>query len=118
MFDQETGNNVSNVIATIKNNKDPDQSVTVLYIADERAFVTSGIEPFFGAREILIPGHLAVIDFEMMGAIVSVILEKLSQAKEMGLRFTYASRFTVLDRMFTLTEYGKYMRLMSDENEG
>lgn len=117
MSDQYISNNVSNVIATIKNRKDAEQSVTVLYLADERAFVTSGIEPFFGAREILIPGHLAVLDFEMMGAIVSVILEKLSQAKEMGLRFSYASRFTVLDRMFTLTEYGKYMRLMTEENE-
>jgi hypothetical protein len=117
MFDQDSSNAVSNVIATIRNNRDPEQSVTVSYHADEKAFVTSGIEPFFGAREILIPGHLAVIDFELMGAIVSSILEKLSQARDMGLKFAYAPRFSVFDKMFTLTEYGKYMRLTAEEFE-
>ena len=77
----DTGPAGSNdIIATIGNKEDQTQNIDIRYLSDENAFVTSGIKLHFGEREILIPSQLVLVDFQLIGAIVSAILEKLSQA--------------------------------------
>lgn len=99
------------IIATIGNREDPAQSVDIRYLRDENAFVTSGIGVHFGEREILIPAQFVVMDFQLMGAIVSAILERLSQALDAETSFEYAPRFRVLDKTYSLEEWGEYIRL-------
>ena len=103
------------VIATIENEDNPSQVIAVKYLPDEQAFVTSGIEKYFGEKEILMPIHLMVIDFQLMGTIISVILENLSHAHENEQAFAYAPRFEVLGTKYSLTKYEKYMKLSVEE---
>ena len=70
------------VIASIQNQTDPSQCIDIRYLQNDHVFVTHGIEAQFAEKEISIPGHLVVMDFQLMGAIVSEILEKLSLARE------------------------------------
>jgi len=87
----DTGPAGSNdIIATIGNKEDQTQNIDIRYLSDENAFVTSGIKLHFGEREILIPSQLVLVDFQLIGAIVSAILEKLSQAHDMDSTFEYA----------------------------
>ncbi len=90
--------------------------MAIKYIPDENAFVTLGISTYFGEKEILIPAHLVAVDLQLIGSIVSSILEKLSQAQEREATFDYLPEFGVMDKTYTLTEYGEYMRL-EDKNE-
>lgn len=115
MTDQPNSDATQGIIATIENKDNPGQSISLKYISEENAFVTSGIQAHFGEKEILIPSHLVVINFELMGTIVSAILEKLSTAQDMESTFTYASNFEVLGKKYTMTEYGDYMRLVQEE---
>jgi hypothetical protein len=99
------------VIATIANQRNPKQSVKIKYVQSENAFITSGIQAHLGMKEILIPVRLVAVDFQLIGAIISAILERISLAHEMGTPFEYANRFEVLDRTYTLAESGEYMKL-------
>lgn len=103
------------IVATIENEKDPTQSITIQYLREENAFVTSGIRVNFDEREILIPAYLVVMDLRRMGAIISAILEKLSQAHDREGTFQYASRFDALDKTYSLARYGDYMRLSESD---
>jgi hypothetical protein len=104
-------NHSDGIIATIENRDKPGQAVAIKYLRDRNAFVTSGIRTYFDEKEILIPAHLVAIDFQLIGTIVSAILEKLSQAHEMETTFDYEPRFEVLDKVYVLTERGEYMEL-------
>lgn len=99
------------IIATITNQRNPAQVVDIVYVRAENAFATSGISRCFAEREILIPAHLVVKDLELMGAIVSAILERLSRACENEAVFQYERRFEVLETEYSLAPYGAYMRL-------
>lgn len=99
------------VIGTIQNHRNPDQAVDLVYLPEENGFATSGIRTHFDLPEILIPSHLVAQDIQLIGAIVSAILERISQAGEQDGVFEYASRFTVLDREYTFTPHGRFMRL-------
>ena len=101
----------NDIIATIGNREDPTQNIDIRYLRDDNAFVTSGIKFLFGEREILIPSQLVIMDFQLIGAIVSAILEKLSQAHDLNSTFQYAPRFNVLDKTYSLEEWGAYMKL-------
>ncbi len=100
-----------NIIATIQNQTDPSQCIHIQYLKNEHVFVTSGIKAQFAEKEILIPGHLAVMDFQLIGAIIGQILEKLSKAREGDTHFAYATRLEVMDRRYSLEEEGAYMML-------
>ncbi|MFH1491177.1 MAG: hypothetical protein ABII06_19895 [Pseudomonadota bacterium] len=99
------------IIGTIQNSRNPDQSIIIKYLKEESAFVTSGIEAQLGVKDILIPAHLVAVDFQLIGAIISAILEKISEAYEKDSTFDYVSKFEVLDKFYCLTEYGEYMKL-------
>ena len=101
-------------IGTIENKDNPAQKVDISYLRDENAFVTSGIRTHLGMKEILVPVHLIAKDFQLMGTIISAIMERISQAQESNADFQYAASFEVLGRNYTLTEYGDFMRLESD----
>ncbi len=105
------------IVATIENKDNPSESILIRYVREKNAFVTSGIKGHFGEKEILIPAHLVVIDFQLIGAIVSAILEKLSCAREQDSTFDYVPRFDVLDKTYTLEDFGDYVRL-SQISEG
>ncbi|SPD73658.1 conserved hypothetical protein [uncultured Desulfobacterium sp.] len=104
------------IIATIENKDNPSQVIAIKYLPDEQAFVTSGIRSNFDEKEILMPAHLVVINFELMGSIVSSILEKISLAQEMETTFEYAPCFEVMDRIYTLRDYGQYMKLYVEDD--
>jgi hypothetical protein len=104
------------IIATIENRDKPGQVVAIKYLRDQNAFVTSGIRTCFDEKEILIPVHLAATDFQLIGTIVSAILEKLSLAHEMETTFGYEPRFEVLNKVYALTERGEYMELSVPES--
>jgi hypothetical protein len=99
------------IVATIENEKDPTQSISIQYLREENAFVTSGIKVHFDEREILIPAYLVIMDLRRMGAIISAILEKLSQAHDRDGTFEYVPQFDALDKTYTLVQYGAYMKL-------
>ena len=99
------------VVASIENQADPSQRVDIKYVQGDNAFVTQGIQVQFAEKEISIPGHLAVMDFQLMGVIVSEILEKLSVARAGETTFEYASRLQVLDKVYSLEDGGEYMML-------
>ena len=102
---------VENKIATFKNSVSPGQNVDIVYLREENAFLTVGISKFFAEKEIFIPAYLVVSDFQLIGAIVSSILEKLSQMCDSDGQFSYASRLEVMGQQFSLTEKEKYMVL-------
>jgi len=104
-------NDSDQIIATITNQNNPSQVVAIKYLRSRSGFVTSGIQSLLGSKEILIPVYLVAKDLQLIGAIVSAILERISQADEAGSTFVYEGRFEVLGRPYTLTEEGGYMKL-------
>lgn len=103
--------NQQNIIASIKNNQNPDQEISIIYLADKNHFVTSGIKEQLGMKDILIPAHLVATNIQLIGTIISAILEKISHAYEMDTTFDYISQFDVLDKTYTLIEEGEFVRL-------
>ncbi|OQY48356.1 MAG: hypothetical protein B6240_04800 [Desulfobacteraceae bacterium 4572_87] len=99
------------IVGSIENQTDPSQRIDIKYVQNENAFVTSGIYTHFAEKEISIPGHLVVMDFQLMGTIVSEILEKLSQARDGETTFAYAPQLQVLDKLYSLEDGGEYMML-------
>lgn len=108
--DMET-KDTSAVIATIENTKDKGQTVDIVYLREMNAFVTSGIWNHFAEKEMLIPAHLVIDDIELMGTIVSAILEELSKSRDRESTFKYPEVFEVLGETYTMTEDKGYMRL-------
>lgn len=102
------------IIGTISNSKNPDQRVALTYVRHENAFVTSGIHTYLAMKEILIPVRLIAADIQLIGAIISEILEKISLSRETNTPFRYESSFEVLGKGYTLTEYGEFMKLERD----
>ncbi len=117
MADQSNPDSIEGIIATIENKNNPSQSIAIKYLSEEKAFVTSGIQTHFGEKEIMMPAHLIVINFDLMGAIVSSILEQLSTAKEMEATFEYSHKFEVMDKVYIMSEYGEYIKLEENEEE-
>ena len=99
------------IIATIANKNNPSEVISIKYFRSKSAFCTSGIQSMLHSKEILIPTYLVAKDFQLVGTIVSAILERISQVREAGATFVYEKRFEVLGRQYTLTEEGDYMRL-------
>ena len=99
------------IVGTIENQSDPSQRIDILYVQEDNVFVTQGIQTHFAEKEISIPSHLVVIDFQLMGIIVSEILEKLSQARDGETTFEYAPQLQVLDKRYSLEDEGEYMML-------
>jgi len=106
MTNDTNENAAGQVIATIENQQNPDQSIDLVYLPDENGFSTAGIRGQFDLPEILIPAHLIAQDMHLMGAIVSTILERVSRACEQDAAFEYASRFEVMGREFTMKPKG------------
>ena len=100
-----------NIIATIKNQENPAQEVDILYIAGENGFATSGIMEHFGLREILIPAYMVIKDIQLIGSIIAVILEEISQAHESEGVFQYSPHLEVMGRDYTMRRSGDYMML-------
>ncbi len=117
MSSDTTSQGTDTIVASIENQADPSQRVDIKYVQGDNAFVTHGIYTQFAEKEISIPGHLVVMDFQLMGAIVSEILEKLSQAREGETTFEYASRLQVLDKVYSLEDGGEYMMLTEVSSE-
>ena len=100
-----------NIIATIKNQDNPAQAVDILYVASENGFATSGIIEHFGVREIFIPAYMVIKDLELIGTIVAVILEEISQAHESEGVFQYSPHLEVMGKDYTMKRSGEYMIL-------
>ena len=105
------------IVATIENRERPGENVVIRYLRAENAFVTSGIDTFFGEKELLIPVHLLALNIQLMGTIVSAILERISLAREAEESFAYAPAFVALGRTYTLQPYGEYVKLEMEEND-
>lgn len=114
MTSESMDNLSGNVIASIQNRQDPGQTIDLIFLPGEGGFATSGIRTCFDLPEILIPSHLVAEDLNLMGAIVSAILEKISQACEGDGSFEYVSGFRVMGREFTLSPHGDFMKLEAE----
>jgi hypothetical protein len=101
-------------IGTIENKDNPEQKVAIRYERNENAFVTEGIRTHLGMKEILVPAHLIAKDFQLIGTIISAIMERISQARESEVGFQYAASFEVLGKTYSLTAYGDFMKLESE----
>ena len=117
MSSNATWQGMDTIVASIENQADPSQRVHIKYVKDDNAFVTQGIQTQFAEKEISIPGHLVVMDLQLMGVIVSEILEKLSQARDGETTFEYASRLQVLDKIYSLEDVGEVMMLNEVSSE-
>ena len=115
MNEDAAGGESTRVIATIRNQQNPDQAIDLVYLPEENGFATSGIQTHFDLPEILIPAHMVAQDLQLIGAIVSAVLERISQAAEKDGTFEYASRFEVMGREYTFTPQGAYMKLETRE---
>jgi len=104
-------NDTDQIIATIANSKNPSQVISIKYLRSKSAFCTLGIQSLLGSKEILIPVYLVAKDLQLIGTIISAILERISQAGETGAAFAYERRFEVLGKRYTLTEEDEYMKL-------
>jgi hypothetical protein len=111
MTDTNQTTNEDRVIGAIRNKRNPDQVIEIVYLKSQNAFCTSGIRRLLNMKEILIPVYLIANDFQLVGAIVSEILERISMAGEAGIPFEYARRFEVLGRAYTLSESEDFMKL-------
>ena len=111
MTDDAGPDGSGDIVGTIENKENPSQHIAIRYLREQNAFVTSGIKAHFDEKEILIPAHLVIVDFQLIGAIVSAILEKLSQAHDRDSTFDYVPQFDVLGKTYTLEESGDYMNL-------
>ncbi len=98
-------------VASIENSSDPSQVVYLVYVREENAFATFGIQEYFAEAELMIPAYLVVKDFQLVGSIISAILERLSDAKERGGVFVYEPQFRVLDVTYKLAPYKGFMLL-------
>ena len=105
------------IVGFIENQADPSQRIDIKYLQGDNTFVTQGIQFQFAEKEISIPGHLVVMDLQLMGAIISEILEKLSQARDGETTFEYAPRLQVLDKVYSLEDGGEYMMLKEVSSE-
>ncbi|MFO7786072.1 MAG: hypothetical protein ACQET7_00945 [Thermodesulfobacteriota bacterium] len=114
MSSETSGDVPSQVIGSINNRDNPDQTIDLVYVSEENGFATSGIRTNFDLPEILVPAHLVAQDLQLMGTIVSAILERISRACEKDAVFQYASRFEVMGREYTFTPHGPYMRMDAD----
>ena len=117
MSSDTTSQGTDTIVASIENQADPSQRVDIKYVQGDNVFVTQGIQVQFAEKEISIPCHLVVMDFQLMGAIVSEILEKLSMARDGETTFEYASRLQVLDKVYSLEDGGEYMMLKEVSSE-
>jgi hypothetical protein len=115
MLEPENTTFTDTIIAHIENKDNPRQVVSIRYVRTRNAFVTSGIEEHFGMKEILIPAHLIVINFELIGAIVSATLETISKACEKETSFSYPNDFQVMERRYRLVDTGEYVELSTEE---
>lgn len=111
MTDNKEPSDDEKIIARITNKDDPNQVIAIKYLREENAFVTSGIVANLGVKEFLIPAHLVALDLELIGAIISAILEKISKAHETETTFNFVSTFEVLGKTYAMTEQGDFMKL-------
>lgn len=111
MTDRTVSVDHNNVIARIQNKDNPDQEINILYFKEKNAFVTSGIQSQLGVKEIMIPTYLVARDLQLIGAILSAILEKISQAYEKDTTFDYPATFEVLGKIYCLTDQAEYVEL-------
>ena len=116
MVDQDELTASDQIIGTISNRDKPEQEVAIKYLRRESAFVTSGMKTYFGMKEILVPVHLVAIDIQLVGTILSAILEKISHAHEMDVPFHYVPGFEVMGKVYHITEYGEFMKLEGDSD--
>jgi len=108
---QNDSEDSNRIIGTISNKNNPKQTIAIKYLRQENAFVTSGIKKYLGTKEILAPVYLVATDFELIGTIISAILEKISVAREADATFQYAQSFEVLGKLYTLSNYAEYVKL-------
>jgi hypothetical protein len=104
-------------IASIENSRNPSQIIYLVYLRSENAFVTCGIQEHFAELELMIPAYLIMNDFQLVGSIISAILERLSEAKEKGGVFMYEPRFSVLDVTYSLAQYKGFMLMEPVEGQ-
>jgi len=117
MAEEMATQEADSIVASIENQTDSTQRIDIRYVRGDNVFVTQGIQAQFAEKEISIPGHLVVMDFQLMGAIISEILEKLSLARDGETTFEYANRLQVLDKVYSLKDEGEYMMLSVVEPE-
>lgn len=105
-----------NVIARIQNRLNKDQCVNLVYLPSMGVFITEGIFQVFGIKEIVIPSYLVIKDLELIGSILSTILEDMARCAERGQNYKMIERFELFGKNYVIDEKPLYFEL-SEERE-
>jgi hypothetical protein len=104
-------------IAEIKNRHREDEIVHILYVPSFNAFITEGIHDIFGLKEILIPAYMVVKDLELIGSIISIILEDMSVAREQNDSFKFTKKFELMGKCYVMEEKELYVELLEEKED-
>ncbi|MFN3533944.1 MAG: hypothetical protein ACK4WB_00970 [Desulfatiglandales bacterium] len=105
------------VIARIQNRLKWDQWVDLVYLPSMNAFITDGIWECFNVKEIMIPAYMVVKDLELVGAILSTLLEDMSKSLERGVEYKILEGFELFGKRYLLNERPLYFELEEAEVE-
>jgi len=97
------------VIASIANEKKPGQVVEVVHLPDKQLFVTRGISPHFGLKEVAVPQGLMLAEIGEMTGVISYLLERIATAADLNLPFRYDPEFDVNGKWYRLEDNGSFM---------
>jgi hypothetical protein len=105
------------VIATIRNQKNSNEAVDIVYLPSFNSFITEGIYAIFGQKEILIPVYMVLKDLDLVGAIVSTILEDMSLSRENGENFRFVEHFELMGKNYKIEEKELWVELMEQRED-
>lgn len=105
------------VIAKIENRLNKNQFVNLVYLPSMNSFITDGIYEMFGYKEILVPAYMVIKDIELVGAIISTLLEDMTVCFEKGLAYKGVGKFELFGSRYTLDERDLFYEL-TEEKEG
>lgn len=105
------------IIAKIENRLNKDQFVNLVYLPSLNAFITDGIYEMFGHKEILVPAYMVVKDIELVGAIISIVLEEMTVCSEKGTEYRAVEKFELFGSKYVLIENPLFYELTEEKEE-
>lgn len=106
-------NTASAVFLQIQNSRKPDQLISVIMDDSEAHFETQGLRDFFGLDEIRIGRNEFLLSMEEYAALLSFLLETMSEAQDLNLPYSYMDEFEYKGQQYSLIRQNGYRVLTS-----
>jgi len=116
MIDQ-SGKDDEIIIATIRNSRNEGEKVNIVYLPSFNSFITDGIHAIFGQKEILIPAYMVLKELDLVGEIVSTILEDMSLSQEHGEDFRFTDHFELMGKKYKIEEKELWVDLVEQKED-